>query len=625
MASNRKTLTLICLLLLAYAAYSQQFNSVPLEHEAYGIISKAVTRGIIPGPNSAKPWQEAAVRRLLREILNAEPGLLSKPERDIVSAALARFDRKNGLDPMRGAYYREYPLKGGSRYSFDTGLSWESSLNAAGTGDIGSVNMGTFYLGGDIGGRLSYAFKAGAGFFKVGRDRLGLRPTPPYFDPKLPADSPGGADNPKAADPSPSYSLPAYFPYTFSKPWEAAVFKPSSLDSYGEWPDSPAFGYEIISEVGTSLADDRLRFRFGRMRRDWGQGENGASLFMNAQARPFMALEGAAAPADWMYFSFLTGALEYQKINDQWADADPFQNLFSLAMVEINIKNYARLDFGSSTVWPKRFDLGYIFPVNSNFLYQNNIGDFDNLALFASLGGVWPGVGRAWLSLFVDEANLTFNDFFHMDRQMYAFQGGVELVIPRLPFATAGLRYTKVEPYCYTHEYTQTPWHSVLIDTAYLNNGESLGYYLPPNSDEVLVRLESAFLPGAKAYLQYQLIRHGVDYGYGRVDGSSLGDKIVKDDNSKKYFLRDGVYEWDNVIKIGGAYRLRGFRVPVSLSAEAGLVFTRFSRADIDYTRLPEADHKDAGRGEGPYSFIGGDEAYKPGTRFICSLGVKIF
>jgi hypothetical protein len=616
---------LICLLFLVCAVFGQQFNSVPLEHEAYGIINKALIRGIIRSPHSAKPWQETTVRRLLGEILGAGPGLLSRAERDIVSAVLGGFERKKGMDLLRGAYYHENPPKGDSHYSFDLGLSWESGLNADGSGKIGSVNMGTFYLDGDIGSRLSYDFKVRGGFFKIDRDELGLRPNPPYFDPKLPADDPYGADHARPAGASPVYSLPAYFPYSFSKPWEAAIFKPANIDSYGEWPDSVAFGYEIISEIGTSLADNRLQFRFGRMRREWGPGENGTSLFMNSRARPFMALEGTAVPAEWMYFSFLTGALEYQKINDQWSDADPFQNLFSLAMLEFNIKNYVHLDFGSSTVWPKRFDLGYIFPVNSNYFYQNNIGDFDNLGLFANLGGFWPGVGKIWFSVFVDEANFTFSDFQHMDRQMYAFQGGAEIIIPWLPFSSASLRYTKIEPYSYTHEYTRTPWHSVLIDTAYVNNGESLGYYLPPNSDEILLRFESLFLPGAKAWFQYQLIRHGVEYGYGRVDGSSLWDKIVKNDNSKKYFLRDGVYEWDNVIKIGGSYSLRGFKIPVSLSAEAGLVFTRFSKADLDYTRPPNPDHKDPGRGEGAYSFIGDDAVYKSGTGFICSLGIRIF
>jgi hypothetical protein len=603
---------------------AQEFNSVSLDHEAYRIIENAVLRGIIPGPPSVKPWQEHTVKSLLREILNAEPGLRSPAERDIVAALLNGFDRKKGLDLARGAHYQEHPLPKDSHYSLDLGLSWESSLNVTGGGKIGTVNMGTVYVDGDIGNHLSYDFRLRAGILKIDRDQLGLRPNPPYRDF---AKKGGDLEPDELRGSSPEYGLPAYFPYSFTKPWEAAIFKPGGLSGYDEWPDSVAFGYEVISEIGTALVDNRLRFRFGRMRRDWGAGENGANLFMNGQARPFMALEGTAAPVDWMYFSFLTGALEYQKFSNQWSDADPFQNLFSLALAEFNIKKYLHFDFGSATVWPKRFDLGYIFPVNSNYFYQNNIGDFDNLALFTTLEGRWPGVAKAWVSFFVDEANFTLDDFWHLDREMYAFQGGIKAGIPWLPFASASLRYTKVEPYCYTHEYSQTPWHSVPIDTSYRNNGESLGYYLPPNSDEILLRLESMFLPGTGAFLQYQLIRHGAAYGYGRVDGSSLADKILKDDNSKKYFLRDGVYEWNNVIKLGGTYNLRSFRVPVSLYAEAGVVLTKFSKADVPYTEPPKnEEHKDQNRGQGDYSFLDKDDPdYKSGPSFIFSLGFRVF
>jgi hypothetical protein len=592
---------------------AQQFTSVPLDHEAYRVIENARLRGIIHPPPSAKPWQEVSVIRLLREIRDTEPGIpgaLNQAERDIVSAVLDSFERKPGLDLMRGAHYQEHPLPQDSHFSLDAGLNWESNFNVdMASGKVGTVNMGTVFLDGDIGNYFSYDFNIRAGILKIDRDILGMMPAPPYFDPK---------DDEPPTDPptfSPVYSIPAYFPYTFTKPWEAAVFKPEDLSSYGEWPDTLAFGYEIISEIGTSLVDNRLQFRFGRMRRDWGPEENGASLFMNSNARPFMALEGTAIAAPWLYFSFLTGALEYRKIGDQWLDASPFQNLFSLAMVELNLSRL-HFDFGSATVWPKRFDLGYIFPINSNYFYQNNIGDFDNLALFANLEYRVPNLGKVWGSLFVDEINLK-REFFILDREMYALQGGMKVIFPWLPFASVSLRYTKVEPYCYTHEYTSTPWHSVLIDTAYTNNGESLGYYLPPNSDEILLRLESMFLPGANAYFQYQMIRHGVEYGPGRVDGSSPQDKILrKNDNTKKYFLRDGTYQWNHVVKVGGAYNFKTQKIPILAYGELGLVVTQFTSTDA-----PPGSEEDR-----YFYFVSKDDpVYKPNVGVILSVGFKIF
>jgi hypothetical protein len=601
-----------CIPLLVNA---QQYNSVPLDHEAYRIIENAVMRGLIHPPPSAKPWQEVSVIGLLRDILAAEPGLRSQTERDIVEDLLGGFERKPGLDFMRGAHYQEHPLPRDSHYSLDVGISWESVFNVdMAAGKVGSVNMGTAYLDGDIGNYFSYDFNIKAGILKIDRNVLGMKEDAPYFDPK--------DEDPPTTDPayvptfSPVFSLPAYFPYSFTKPWEGAIFKPKDLSSFGEWPDSLAFGYEMISEIGTALADNRLQFRFGRIRREWGPGENGTSLFLNSHARPFMALEGTAVAADWLYFSFLTGALEYQKIRDQWDDASSFQNLFSLAMVEINIKNRFHFDFGSATVWPKRFDLGYIFPVNSNFFYQNNIGDFDNLALFANLEYRVPNIGKVWGSLFVDEINLK-RDFFILDREMYALQGGLKVIFPWLPFASVRLQYTKIEPYCYTHEYTSTPWHSVLIDTSYTNNGESLGYYLPPNSDELLLRLESTFLPGTNAYFQYQMIRHGVEYGPGRVDGSSSMDKMLKkNDNTKKFFLRDGTYQWNHVVKFGGAYSFKTQKIPVAAYGEFGVVVTQFTATDA-----PPGSEEDRF-----FHFVSkGNADYKPGVGVILSLGFKIF
>jgi hypothetical protein len=330
-------------------------------------------------------------------------------------------------------------------------------------------------------------------------------------------------------------------------------------------------------------------------------------------ARPFLALEGTAIPLDWLAFSFLTGVLEYEKGTNQWTDADPFQNLFSLALVELDPGKYFHFNFGSATVWPKRFDLGYLFPINSNFFYQNNVGDFDNLALFADLELRLPGFGKIWGSLYVDEINLNQKPFFHLDRQMYAYQGGLKLKVTWLPFGAFTMRYTKVEPYCYTHEYTETPWNRVPTDTAYVNNGEGLGFYLPPNSDEFLFRLETMFLPGTKAHFQYQMIRHGVDFGSGRVDGSSLRDKIYKDENSEKYFLKDGVYEWNHVLKIGGTCSLKTRKIPLSVFAETGMVITRYTI------------NGDAGvDNEGDYEALD-NETYRAGMGFIFSLGFRLY
>ncbi|GHV93772.1 hypothetical protein AGMMS50293_00920 [Spirochaetia bacterium] len=619
MKQKRTACFLLILMMAVSALTAQQFNSVPLGHTAYDVIEMGILRGIIVPPASVRPWSEFTIKEKLRGILNDSAGRLSQKELDIVSRVLSSFEKKGGLNLREGKYRSDYAA-GRYRFSFEAGLNWESNFSVRVPDPATStVNLGKIFLGGDMSEHFSWNFAISAGFLGIDREELGLRPDPPYVDPKNgPYDgNPNSRGHYYYYDIPPSsssmvYGIPAWFPYTFSKPWEAGVFPPDNLGGYAPWPDGFAYAYEMTGELNINLFDDHLYLRFGRMRRDWGPEENGSSLYMNAMARPFVAIEGTAIPFSWLRFSFLTGVLEYLNDGSQWSDADPYQNLFSLAMLEVDTGKHFHFDFGSATVWPKRFDLGYIFPINSNFFYQNNVGDFDNLALFMDIEFRFPGVAKIWGSLFVDEIRPALGSFFKLDRNMYAYQGGIKANVNWLPFGAVTLRYTKVEPYTYTHEYTDTPWNRVPADTAYLNNGESLGFYLPPNSDELLVRLESMLLPELRAHVQYQMIRHGAEYGPRRVDGSSLRDKIVKDDNDTKYFLRDGVYEWNHVLKLGASYSLKSRGIPLSFYTETGLVVTRFTDSDAPL-------HE-----EGSFSSID-NAVYRAGTGFIFSIGFKLY
>jgi hypothetical protein len=601
-ASIRRGIFVLGLLILGVSLPAQQYNSVPLENEVYDLIDQAVIRGLCAPPPSAKPWPEFTLRRMLAEIASAPEEALGAEERRIVAGLLERFSRKSGWDWRRGAYHGEHPIGSLSRYSFDAGLYWQSdfSVNLESSFPFATANRGTVFVAGDVGNHVSYGFNVRGGFFIVRREKR-----PPYTD--------TSTDPPREDEET--WDVNSYPPYSFTRLWDSSVFYPSNLRGYNEFPDGFAFGYEIISEISAAFVEDHIRLRMGRMRRDWGPSGSGASLILNAQARPFTALEGSVIASEWLRFSFLTGGLEYLNVGSLKGDAFQFQNFFSLGMAEINVKQYLYFDFGSTTVWPKRMEIGYLFPANSNFFYQNNVGDFDNLGLFADLTLQYPGIGRLWVSLFVDEMDLSSDPFFNLNRNMYAYQAGLRGLIPLLPFTAVELRYTKVEPYCYTYPAIEVPWNKKLAKENYINNGEALGYYLPPNSDELLVRVESLPLPGLKAYLQYQMIRHGADYGPGRVFGSSLSDELSYDWEGAaavKYFLHDGVYRWDHVIKLGGSYRLLDFGFPLTLSAEAGIDIRSF-------TGIEGEPGKNT-----PYRPVN-TEYYRPGTGIFFSLGVKIF
>jgi hypothetical protein len=226
-----------------------------------------------------------------------------------------------------------------------------------------------------------------------------------------------------------------------------------------------------------------------------------------------------------------------------------------------------------------------------------------NAAFFADLELRIPTLFTLWGSIFLDRLNDSLEEFSSRNGNNYAYQAGIKTTVYWLPLSSFTLRYTKIEPYCYSGEQ---------ISTAFINGGESLGYYLPPNSDELLLRFESWLFPDIKLHIQFQMIRHGADFGAGRVPGSSLYDTLDSGHIGKS-FLKDGVYQWDNTIKLGTSFNFKSSGVPILLFAETGLVFTNFTI------------NGSAGIGnEADYEALD-DSVYHGGTKFIFSVGFRVF
>ncbi|MCL2139163.1 MAG: hypothetical protein FWH41_06485, partial [Treponema sp.] len=235
-----------------------------------------------------------------------------------------------------------------------------------------------------------------------------------------------------------------------------------------------------------------------------------------------------------------------------------------------------------------------------------------------NLKGQYPGIGNIWLSLFVDEINVMGN-WRELDRAMMAGQAGINIALPFLAFSSIVMSYTKVNPYCYTHNRNFTPWYSdVAMETSYTNNGRSLGHYLPPNSDEIMFRFKTMPAKGLGTHLQYQMIRHGASYGSSEVDGSSLVSELGPvrhgpDLVLKRFFLKDGAYQWQHIIKIGAEWKIP--KIPVSLFGEAGAVISYFTNIKEPANITGKAH---------PYSKIDTAE-YPKSTGFVVRFGVNVF
>jgi len=156
------------------------------------------------------------------------------------------------------------------------------------------------------------------------------------------------------------------------------------------------------------------------------------------------------------------------------------------------------------------------------------------------------------------------------------------------------------------------------METAYTNNGVSLGYYLPPNSDEILVRFDTMLLKNLKTSLQYQMIRHGADFGSSAVDGSNFLSELDPNNRSdnptlRRFFLKDGAYQWMHIIRLSGEWTLN--KAPLAVFFDVGTVISYFTNIEEKANVTGQAY---------PYSIIDTAE-YPKSTGLIIKLGIRVY
>ena len=632
--------------------YAQTHIAVPLGEPVYSVLEMAQMRGLCNNLPAVKPYSREKILSVIKEIMNNEKkrrfGGLTDAEHRILEQFVSEFNPpKKGFDLTRGTistehYWDNFYFSGVFGFGFDVNFGMGYFPVAGGykyePGDDPLFNgaehpaAGDFYTSieiiapilsftGDLGKHISYGFALSGWIGKIPREISGS-----YYnmDQDLYYDISNNRKDPMTTTGEPL----TYFPYTYKKRWDAFVFPTSELNNAGmsAWPYGFSIGYAMVPELAVDLFNGHLFLRFARIDREWAGMSPNASLVLNQSAQPFLAFETAITPFKWITISSLTGVLEYHNEeatkDENWAgvkqSSGTFQNAFSIVQLELNVLNYFYFGIGSSVVWPKRFEIGYIFPLAENFLYQNLIGDYDNMALFVNLKAQYPGLGKLWFSFYLDEISFESN-FKILDRNMYAYQVGGSFNIPWIPFASLTASYTKNEPYNYTHNRITTPWYgNTQMEQNYVSFGKSLGHYIPPNSDEILVRFETVPFARTMLGLQYQMIRHGADYGNRSVDGSSLWSELPTEGERsilEKYFLRDGAYQWMHIVKLTGEYSLAGFKIPVKILGEMGMVYSYFT--DIDQNIKPNT---------GRYSYSKIDTLQYPRRLyFIGFIGVKIF
>lgn len=631
----KKILTLFLLVFsFICPVFSQSHTTVDLTNDVYSILSMCEQKNYCENLSITKPYTESYVLKLLNqskdsiiEKMQKNDSFILKTELESVEFYISKFQHKKGLNlpELKYRYEEEnnpitFEVTNYDEFFISSGFYNDSSLNSTGFESYNNMN---FF--GDLGSSFSYRISGFLGATKMPLQKVGddyligywwyddWSDTYKDFNSYI-----ANRENHQKRTIN-TFRNNSVLPYSYKKKWDGSIYYLSNLTYSGlkGWAFELGLGFGMYAEIRASLLNNKVNIGIGRINRDWASMDENSSLVLNSNAAPFLGVDAKVDLFDWLSFSTVTGVMEFpnaKHINENawfYRDFDAtssdeetgekiyknhfsipdsyfFQNLYSLGMLDLNFK-YVHVDVGSAVIWPKRFDLGYMFPLLNYVVYQNSLGDFDNLALFGNIKGIIPGIGTVWFSAFVDEMSsvkniLTFK-FFEKTRDMFAYQAGTRINIPFLPFTSFSFRYTKIEPYCYTHQSTtKQPWYDYYISESYTNNGRSLGYYLEPNSDEIFVRIESKPLPTATFGLQYQLIRHGADYGSGAVPGSSIWSELpvpsALRNTFNKYFLHDGAYEWTHTIALDASYTFNQFNVPLQIYGGIGYVYDFFTQSE---------------------------------------------
>ncbi len=670
-----KKILFLALVFFCGILYAQTNVTVSLDNDVYVLLQNMELRGYCSALSPVKPYTEKYIVERLEEAAEyLEENTYEEEltaQKKIIAEYLERFEHEEGLKLAALSFRKE-----GDVFGVPVSIEINDNFNAELSGGLYNESDNNSFafniynvvdFSGDLGEHISWRNQTFLGaarvpLKKIGEYKIGYWYSSTYNQPSDFENEPKPKDKNdyayKCTQTSRTINIfknYSYLPYSYNKFWDGSVYdfeEGINAGGLGPWPNTASLAFGMKGEIRGVFLNDIVELAAGRMEREWAGMDNGASLVLNANARPFFAGEMILRPFKWLSLKSLTGVLEMpnrgdmlseafypvdengkdtrKKLEDQvynddeYKDYHYFQNAFSIGEVDLDFK-YLHLDFGSSCVWPKRFELGYSFPLIDRIVYQNDVGDYDNLALFGNMKIRYPGVGYGWFSFYLDELNAFLTKFWKNTRAMYAFQLGAKLALPdQLPYGTFSFRYTRVEPYCYTHQSINgTPWYSGYLNENYSNNGYSLGYYLQPNSDEILLKVDCKPNASSNAAFQYQLIRHGADFGPQSIPGSNLYSELPRRGRGdlRKNFLFDGAYEWSHIWALSGSYKFNT-KLPFSVYANAGVIYDYFT--SIAGKSVSIYEHEDRfSVNEDNFHVNEGD--YKDSVGGVLTLGITLF
>ncbi|WP_332447214.1 hypothetical protein [Sphaerochaeta sp.] len=430
-----KRLVRLCSVLLFLVVFLSSVGaavhtSVPLDHRVYRILEDAEIRGLIGKQMEVRPYSADKVLSLLNEIAS-KPELQSKAEHQEVLSLIDQLTQFYGSnsspwkDVLNTGYIRTYDADKQMGTSLGANFSSQFTYSAV-QNEYDARNKVLAFLKGDLGPNISYNMD-----FGINVDNLNSH---------------------------------VFLPTEFTIPGEG--FYMQLLRGGSQLRVIPSYdfytGLSLSPELAASFFDGALHMRWGSVKRDWGPGLN--NLLLSGSARSFNGIDIQVDFSSWLHYSVITGSLGKFSLHD--IDGKPFfsddfnndkpyyrfDNNFSAHRVELDATKNLTLSIYESTVWQKRFELGYLNPLAIYMFEQNNLGDIDDVLAGLDFSYTVPSIARFYGSVAMTEMNVANPKYwFTAPRNIMAFQAGVIIPIPVGTFSSVTLQWTYLSPFFYAH------------------------------------------------------------------------------------------------------------------------------------------------------------------------------
>lgn len=302
---------------------------------------------------------------------------------------------------------------------------------------------------------------------------------------------------------------------------------------------------------------------FGQDQLSYGYGENGRIVLSN-KAPTYPLIRFDFAPLPWLRFNFThawlnsdiidssrtynTGTTTYGGRREQFINKYMAQH-----SIQFRIKRGLHISLGESIVYSDQLNVGYLIPISFFKVFEiqqanNNINAGANSQLFLSVSSR-NNIKNTHLygTIFIDEVRLSAIANSEKSRNQLGFTLGASVTDLGLPYLTATVEYTRINPFVY---------RNLLPAQNYTHYGYSLGDWMGSNADRFLFNVKYTPIPRLKLLLQYQYIRKG---GEGTLDQQYFQQPqppflFNYMFNQNEWFLQSQ-YELYNNLYLTGSYR----------------------------------------------------------------------